>query len=282
MDRNREAFRDRFQRWKKGEKVYDNGRPAAIQEVDKSDADFAKRLRSNWREEIWDWEGSGKSVTHKIAGADNIVYPNVQTTKGGGLIDFTHPIWQGNVNPLERAIKNGDYVPMKTEQDAIWFGPNYKKYYPGFKDVKLPKYGDGNIPVTTGGTGMPAPQFYGGISKEARPTADTLERIANFVPYVGTIQDIQEVINGNLAKTPSAVIGAVADVALPGIRASWKGIKAAKTAVQSAPMLIDKIKNYKLLQKLQKKFAANVAYQGIGTYQDVLDDQGYIKSTKKK
>jgi hypothetical protein len=45
-------------------------------------------------------------------------------------------------------------------------------------------------------------------------------------------------------------------------------------------MLIDKIKNYKLLQKLQKKFAANVAYQGIGTYQDVLDDQGYIKSTK--
>ena len=45
-------------------------------------------------------------------------------------------------------------------------------------------------------------------------------------------------------------------------------------------MLIDRIKNYKLLQKLQKKFAANVAYQGIGTYQDVLDDQGYIKSTK--
>jgi hypothetical protein len=45
-------------------------------------------------------------------------------------------------------------------------------------------------------------------------------------------------------------------------------------------MLIDKIKNYKLLQKLQKKFTANLAYQGIGTYQDVLDDQGYIKSTK--
>jgi hypothetical protein len=68
---------------------------------------------------------------------------------------------------------------------------------------------------------------------------------------------------------------------LPGIRTAWKGIKAAKTAVQSAPMLIDKIKNYKLLQKLQKKFAANVAYQGVGTYQDVLDDQGYIKSTKQ-
>ncbi len=123
--------------------MYDNGRPAAIQEVDKSDADFAKRLRSNWREEIWDWEKSGKSVTHKIGGFDNIVYPNVQTTKGGGLIDFTNPIWKGNVDPAERALKNGDYVPMKTEQDAIWFGPNYKDYYPGFKNGKLPGYEDG-------------------------------------------------------------------------------------------------------------------------------------------
>lgn len=136
-------FRERFKRWKQGLPAYENGRPRAIQEVDKSNADFAKRLRSNWRQEIWDWEGSGKSVTHKIAGADNIVYPNVQTTKGGGLIDFTNPIWQGNVDPYERAIKNNDYVPMKTEEDAIWFGPNYKKYYPGFKDGKLPKYGEG-------------------------------------------------------------------------------------------------------------------------------------------
>ena len=71
------AFRKRFEEYKNGKKPYENGRPRAIQEVDKSDADFAKRLRSNWRQEIWDWEGSGKSVTHKIAGADNIVYPNV-------------------------------------------------------------------------------------------------------------------------------------------------------------------------------------------------------------
>lgn len=34
---------------------------------------------------------------------------------------------------------------MKTEEDAIWFGPNYKKYYPGFKCGKLPKYGDGKL-----------------------------------------------------------------------------------------------------------------------------------------
>lgn len=143
MRRDPTEFRRRFQAYKEGKMPYDAGRPVAIQEVDKSDADFAKRLRSNWRQEIWDWEGSGKSVTHKIAGADNIVYPNVQTTKGGGLIDFTNPIWKGNVDPFERAIKNNDYVPMKTEQDAIWFGPNYKNYYPGFKNGKLPGFKDG-------------------------------------------------------------------------------------------------------------------------------------------
>jgi hypothetical protein len=31
---------------------------------------------------------------------------------------------------------------MKTEEDAKWFGPNYKKYYPGFKDG-LPAYAPG-------------------------------------------------------------------------------------------------------------------------------------------
>ena len=139
-------FRKRFAAWKDGEQPYKGGKPSAISEVDKSDADFAKRLRSNWRQETWDWEGSGKAVTHKIGSADNIVYPNVQTTKGGGLIDFTNPIWKGVVDPLNRAIINKDYVPMKTEQDAIWFGPNYKEYYPKFKDGKLPGYETGKDP----------------------------------------------------------------------------------------------------------------------------------------
>ena len=136
-------FRERFAAWKDGKQPYKGGRPSAISEVDKSDADFAERLRSNWRQETWDWEGSGKAVTHKIGSADNIVYPNVQTTKGGGLIDFTNPIWKGVVDPLNRAMINKDYVPMKTEQDAIWFGPNYKEYYPKFKDGKLPGYKNG-------------------------------------------------------------------------------------------------------------------------------------------
>lgn len=143
MRKDPTEFRARFKAYQKGKMPYDAGRPVAIQEVDQSDADFAKRLRSNWRQEIWDWEGSGKAVTHKIGSSDNIVYPNVQTTEGGGLIDFTNPIWKGVVDPRQRAIQNNDFVPMKTESDAIWFGPNYKKYYPGFKSGKLPRYGDG-------------------------------------------------------------------------------------------------------------------------------------------
>lgn len=150
MRKDPTEFRKRFAAWKNGEQPYKGGRPSAISEVDKSDADFAERLRSNWRQETWDWEGSGKAVTHKIGSADNIVYPNVQTTKGGGLIDFTNPIWKGVVDPLNRAIINKDYVPMKTEQDAIWFGPNYKEYYPKFKDGKLPGYKDGDKPITVG------------------------------------------------------------------------------------------------------------------------------------
>jgi hypothetical protein len=98
-----------------------------------------------------------------MSDADNIVYPNVQTTKGGGLIDFTNPIWHGNVDPYWRAIKNNDYVPMKSEQDAMWFGPNYKKYYPGFRNGKLPKFEDGKLS-----------NYY-----------DSISDILDFVPFVG-------------------------------------------------------------------------------------------------
>jgi hypothetical protein len=81
---------------------------------------------------------------------------------------------------------------MVMRKDPTEFRERFKAYKNGksiseIYDGGLPKYGDGTIPVTTGGTGMPAPQFYGGISEEARPTADALERISNFAPYVGTI-----------------------------------------------------------------------------------------------
>ena len=49
-------FRNRFKLYKEGKMPYENGlpkyedgRPDAIKRVDNSDADFAKRLKSNWR-----------------------------------------------------------------------------------------------------------------------------------------------------------------------------------------------------------------------------------------
>jgi hypothetical protein len=49
MYRDPTEFRLRFAAYQGGKLPYENGRPKAIQEVDNSDADFAKRLRSNWR-----------------------------------------------------------------------------------------------------------------------------------------------------------------------------------------------------------------------------------------
>jgi hypothetical protein len=127
--------------------------------------------------------------------------------RGMFTYDFTDNGWHAKSVALNK--KTGEYEFMKPNwhstkmyEDAWYYskdgadfrseyikkpGVAYDKYIPKHCNGKLPKYGDGNIPVTTGGTGMPAPQFYGGISEEARPTADALERIANFAPYVGTI-----------------------------------------------------------------------------------------------
>ena len=179
MRKDPTEFRQRFAAYKNGKKPYKNGRPEPIQRIDSSESDFAQRLRSPWRQEIWDWEGSGKAATHKMSSADNIVYPNVQTTKGGGLIDFTHPMWEGVVDPLERAIRNKDYVPMKTEDDAIWTGPNYKKYYPGFKYGKesLPKFGLGT-------------------------EEGTLSTIINAVPWRGYARKVKTLINDAIKLVP--------------------------------------------------------------------------------
>ena len=159
-----------------------------------------------------------------------------------------------------------------TRKRAI-FAQNARKWH--HADGKLPSYEDGRPRITTGGAGVtsvyqPAPN-----SPEVQPTVDLLERIANFLPYVGTIQDWEQVVNGNIGKVPSAVIGTVADVFLPGLRSSYKAAKAYEAASKVAPKLVDKIKYYKASQKAYKKTAANVGYQVAGTYEDILDDQGY-------
>lgn len=159
-----------------------------------------------------------------------------------------------------------------TRKRAI-FAQNARKWH--HADGKLPSYEDGRPRITTGGAGVtsvyqPAPN-----SPEVQPTVDLLERIANFLPYVGTIQDWEQVTNGNIGKVPSAMIGTVADIFLPGLRSSYKAAKAYEAASKAAPRLVDKIKYYKASQKAYKKTAANVGYQVAGTYEDILDDQGY-------
>jgi hypothetical protein len=61
---------------------------------------------------------------------------------------------------------------MKTESDAIWFGPNYKKYYPGFKNGRLPRYAEG-----TGGVENNITEEYTPIVSDTyQPTVNKLKQ----------------------------------------------------------------------------------------------------------
>lgn len=143
------------------------------------------------------------------------------------------------------------------------------------KDV--PGYRGGRTPVTTGGAGVTSVYQQQPTSEDAQPTIDILERAANFMPYVGTIQDWQQVVQGNLQKLPSTVIGTVADIFLPGLRSSYKAAKAYQAAYKAAPKIADKIKYYKASQKAYRNTATNAGYQAIGTWEDIIDDQQWAK-----
>lgn len=108
--------------------------PPVIQKVNKSKADFVKRLKDPDREYIRDWENPDMVATHKLSWADDgIVYPQVQNVDGR-LVDFSRPpydIWAG----YDNAVRNGDTIHM-TPQEAEWFTTHYKDYYPGFDEYK--------------------------------------------------------------------------------------------------------------------------------------------------
>jgi hypothetical protein len=115
-------------------------------------------------------------------------WPAIFKTDSGRLLETNHVVDASTnaISPLE--IKNvyelGPNFILKSKyktpefnygtdivSDDIILYPNYPRksilYNNGdfdianpnmyYKDGKLPKYGDGIIPVTTGGTGMPAP-----------------------------------------------------------------------------------------------------------------------------
>lgn len=109
--------------------------PLLIQQVNKSNANFVKRLLDPNRKSIPDWETKGQKIaTHKMSwGEDDhgaYVFPEVQEIDGQ-LIDFTRPPYAPGIADY-MAHKNNNIVRMSPEE-ADWFTRNYKQYYPSFK-----------------------------------------------------------------------------------------------------------------------------------------------------
>ena len=134
------AFRNRFQAWKQGQKVYDKGEAITdntlidlVKKVNTSDANFVQRLKDPNRKYIQDWAYKNMIATHKLGvGTDeqgnHYIYPEIQEINGK-LVDFTRPpyaSWVGQVAAEER----GDTVRVPSIEDGLLFTENYKKYYP--------------------------------------------------------------------------------------------------------------------------------------------------------
>lgn len=116
---------------------YQNPASPLIKRVNKSKANFVKRLMDPNRKVIQNWVNPLDVSTHKLGWATEdtkqgaFVYPEVQEINGE-LIDFTHPSHRRSEG-MNSAIERRDTVRMTPEQ-AEWFTKNYKQYYPGFKD----------------------------------------------------------------------------------------------------------------------------------------------------
>ena len=129
---------------------YQNPSSPLINRVNKSKANFVKRLLDPNRKVIQNWVNPLDVSTHKLGWATEdtkqgaFVYPEVQEINGE-LIDFTHPSHLRSEG-MNSAIERRDTVRMTPEQ-AKWFTENYKEYYPGFKDGGILKAqeGTGNL-----------------------------------------------------------------------------------------------------------------------------------------
>lgn len=107
--------------------------------VNKSNANFVKRLKQINRQVIPDWE-SNRIATHKLSvGTDrngvHFIYPEVQEVNNK-LIDYTRPPYNyfaGQDNAIERkdTVQIGN--TNKDLNNAIKFTEEYKQYYPEFK-----------------------------------------------------------------------------------------------------------------------------------------------------
>lgn len=107
--------------------------------VNKSNANFVRRLKQTNRQVIPDWS-SDSIATHKLSvGTDkngvHFIYPEVQEVNNK-LIDYTRPPYNyfaGQDNAIERkdTVQIGN--TNKDLNNAIKFTEEYKQYYPKFK-----------------------------------------------------------------------------------------------------------------------------------------------------
>ncbi len=108
-----------------------------------SEAPFMKRIHNSDTRNIpepqkyWkDGIDSGKRSTHLLATGEAdgkyYVYPEVQE-ENGELKWFE--------DGFKRALENNDVIEFPSEEEALWFSENYKKYYPQFFGAKEFKEG---------------------------------------------------------------------------------------------------------------------------------------------
>lgn len=154
----RNEFRERMNQFKKAREAnpqlsyweWKGSIENTVDKIQKSNADFALRLRQQKRKSIPDWEYPNKIATHKLGvGTDNYgnnyIYPEVQNINEQ-LHDFTDPKykhnpWDGQISAEER----GDTVRVNSIQDGLNFTRSYKDLgiYPEFANgtdgIEIPK-----------------------------------------------------------------------------------------------------------------------------------------------
>lgn len=159
--------------------------PLLIQQINKSGANFVKRLLDPNRKSIPDWETKGSKIaTHKLGWAEDdhgaYVFPEVQEIDGQ-LIDFSRPPYAPGIADYI-AHKNNNIVRMSPEE-ADWFTRNYKQYYPSFKkggSIHIKKKNRGKFTESAKRAGMGVQEFARHVLANKDKHSSTLVKRANF------------------------------------------------------------------------------------------------------
>lgn len=132
--------------------------------------------------------------------------------------------------------------------------------------------GKERYPNTTSGAYIPSI-----ITKQPTPLPKNhpLEIAGQFLPYVGTIADIKDLVGGDLSKFSSVVTGTIADLFLPEIRTSAKAYKTAIKTLEHAPTPLRPVV-YQTVKKASRKLANSIGIQigdaintGMQTYDSI-------------